>query len=1705
MNLAKAFEAQVARTPDAVAVVFGKEELTYAQVNARASRLAHRLAALGAGPEVLVALCMRRSADMLVTLLGILKTGAPYLPLDPAFPADRRALMFEDARPPLLLTHEGLAADMAASIAAADCTVLDLGEWPQGPDSYEAQPLNLGNELAYVLYTSGSTGRPKGVQVTHRGVLNILGSMQKDLRLRADDRIYSVTTLSFDIAVLELYWPLLAGASTVIAPREVASDPALLSQAMAEHGATVMQATPSTWRMLVEHGWTPPKGFLLLCGGEALASDLAEQLLQTLPYLVNLYGPTETTVWSTLAKVQLPKSGKLRVDIGRPIANTQVYVLGPQAQPVFVGVPGELHIAGDGVARGYLGRPELTAEKFVPNPFAQPGARMYATGDLVRWLPDGKLEYLGRIDQQVKIRGFRIELGEIEAALRKLPQVRDAAVVAREDRPGDKRLVAYAVAQQEGEELDANAVRDALGKMLPEYMLPSQLMLLGALPLTPNGKVDRRALPAPDAAAGDEHYVAPLTEVQEVLGRIWADVLKVERVGLKDNFFVLGGHSLLAVKLRSRVRSQLGVEMDLAQLFAHPVLEQFAQVVMQAGTSALPPIKGREKVGELLQDAPLSFAQARLWFLDRMDKQAGLAYHIPVGVQLSGPLDEAALKAALDRIVARHEVLRTHFAVVDGEPVQRIDRHATFPLAVHELGNVVDGHKWVREMARQEAGAAFDLATGPVVRGRLLKLGAQEHVLLITMHHIVSDGWSMDVLIREFSELYEAFSTAADDPLPALPVQYADYAVWQRRWLAGDVLQKQLDYWKAALQGVPELSGVPQDRPRPAAMDYMGGSVEFALDTALTQGIQALARRHETTVFNVVLAAWASLVGRLGGQDDIVIGTPVANRMRTEVEPLIGFFVNTLALRIDLSGQPGAGELIRRVHGVTLSAQSHQDIPFEQVIEAVNPTRSMAHTPLFQLLLAWQNNEQSELSMGPVQLQPLDAGSPVARFDLTLNLGERDGLIGGAMEYATSLFDRASIERQLAYLRKVLEGMVAQGSGQASAEAAEQALDVPVSRLPLLLGGEREQLVSVFAQAKTYEVERSMQAVFEAQVACTPDAIALSGDGQHLSYAQLNARANRIAHRLRDLGVGPETLVGLCTERSVDLVVGLIGILKSSGAYLPLDPVYPQDRLAYMLDDARPAAVVTQSAVAGALPRHGLPVVWVDEEQGAWPEHNPEPLGSADNLAYVIYTSGSTGKPKGSLTSHRNVLRLCKALEPWYGMQSDDVWTLFHSYAFDFSVWELWGALLYGGRAVVVPFAVSRSPEEFHRLLRDEGVTVLNQTPSAFQQLMAADLAQSEPLTALRTLFLGGEALDRQGLMPWFERYGYDTPRIFNAYGPTETTVFATGLRLQQACSSQASIGPSLLDLGACVLDVHCELTPPGVPGELHIAGDGVARGYLNRPALTAQKFVPDPFGKPGGRMYSTGDLARLLPDGQLEYLGRIDQQVKIRGFRIELGEIEVALRGLPQVGDAVVMAREDQPGDKCLVAYVVAAPQHEELGAKEMRQALSRSLPEYMVPAQVMWLQALPLTPNGKIDKKSLPVPESAESDTEYVAPRTQAETLLAGIWAEVLKVEQVGIHDNFFALGGHSLLAITLIERMRQAGVASDVRTLFASPTLAGMAASQADAGADDVVVPPNGIPQDATEITPQMLTLVRLDEAEIDAIVQAVPGGAANVQDI
>jgi amino acid adenylation domain-containing protein len=1931
---------------DAIALVAGDERLTYRELNEKANQLAHYLMQYGGGPEVLIGIFSERSIDMVVGILGILKAGSAYVPLDPNYPRERIRYILEDAKAPVIVTHSSIAAELPEFSGTR--ILLDT-DWPAISLLPNTNPMTSASpdNLAYVLFTSGSTGRPKGVAIEHRSAAAFIQWTLQSFTSQELAGVLFSTSMCFDLSVFEIFAPLSSGGCILLAENALYL-PTLPEKDM----VTLVNTVPSAMAELVRMGGIPDSVRTVNLAGEALSEALVESIYENTRVLrvYNLYGPTEDTTYSTYTLV--PRG--VPVTIGRPIANSQAYILDANLGPAPIGVPGELYLAGDGLARGYYGRPDLTNERFIRNPFSRdPGARMYRTGDMCRYLSTGVIEYLGRCDHQVKLRGFRIELGEIEAALDAHPGVHQSVVMAREDEPGNRRLVAYVVAASnyQGGRTDANqddrygeqvsqwamifdeAFRDGgdaadatfnisgwnssytgepippdemrvwvestaerirslgarriweigcgtglllfrvapscehyhgtdisqpaldfvqqqvhqseldlprisleckaahmfepiapgsfdavvlnsvaqyfpsldylttviegairalapggalflgdlrsfplmeafhasvqlfqaadstthdqfwarvqnstrqerellidpvffaalreripaisrvevqvkrgrahneltrfrydvvlhvgrqtacdtecrwldwrgdelssvrlgeilnesgpallgvsrvpnarlaaevaaiqllkagnapstvgevremlsgcrstgvepedlyelasrfgcsvevrpsdagsngcvdavfhrkpssaelsqsvevkfpsengllrawesyssnpqrqrtelelvpqlrqwLGEKLPEFMVPSAFVVLDAMPLSPNGKINRRALPAPELSRDSvEQFVAPRGPVEARLAEIWSDVLHLPQVSVHDNFFNLGGHSLLATQVVSRVRQSDGVELPLRCIFEWPTISELALKIeeMKAmGSVALPPIQRCRRDGSL----PLSFAQQRLWFLDQFDPGSPL-YNVPLAIRLTGTLHIESLQRALNEIIRRHEVLHTHYVVEHDLPVQVIVSDLKIDVPVKDLTGLPEDAQEpaVRRMAIENGRQAFSLQTGPVFRASILKLADEDHVLLLNSHHIANDGWSIWQFANELAPLYEAFLEGKPSPLPELPVQYADFAIWQQSWMKGDVLEKQLAYWKTELEGAPTTLELSTDFPRPAVLSSQGTTEKLVIPRALADRLIELSRREGATLFMTLLAAYQTLLYRYTRQEDIVVGSPIANRNRAEIEDLIGFFVNTLVMRTDLSGNPTFRQLLHQVREVALGAYSNQDLPFDKLVEALQPERELGRIPLFQVWFVLQNAPRASLQLKGLELRGMDVHNGTAKFDLGLFITEKPDGLYCSVEYSTDLFEAATIRRLLAHYRVLLESIISDPGGR-------------IGELQMLPPEEQRLLLAVWNDtSRSFASDRCIQELFELQVERTPEKTAVSFEGNSITYAELNQRSNQLAHKLRSLGVGPETLVGICVERSLDMLVAILGVLKAGGGYLPLDPAYPKGRRAFMLEDAQVPVLLTETGLLAEVPQHQGVTLCLDAD---WPsianepDTNPVPLNKPGNVAYVIYTSGSTGKPKGVMVTHANVTRLFTSTDHWFGFGPQDTWTLFHSFAFDFSVWEIWGALLYGGRLVVVPLVTARSPEQFHELLVQQQVTVLNQTPSAFRQLIVADQESCNwNRLALRYVVFGGEALEFKTLVPWIERHR-DKPVLINMYGITETTVHVTYHRIDARSVGEETVsivGVPIPDLQVYILDNQRQLVPVGVPGEMYVGGHGVAREYLRRPELTEQRFIADPFSPdPSARLYKTGDLSRFLPDGNLQYLGRIDHQVKIRGFRIELGEIETTLDSHPGVRQSVVMAREDVAGDKRLVAYVVPDPEYRGTDDTEPAETLS-------------------------------------------------------------------------------------------------------------------------------------------------------------------------
>jgi pristinamycin I synthase-3/4 len=2067
--------AHAAARPDAIAVVWGDTHVSYGALAAQARTIAAGLRARGVGAEDRVALVMQRSPALIATLLGVLAAGAVYVPVETAAPAARQQAVVNDAAAALVICSS----DAMAEWMGAGPNVVSLDAL-LATDTAPVVPIPAGHpdQLAYVMYTSGSTGVPKGVMVPHRAIARLVLATNY-VTLTASTRLGQGASAAFDAATFEIWGALLNGATLVGIPRETVLTPRTLAAHLAAEQISVLWLTASVFAEVAQQ---IPSAFAALdtviVGGEAVDARAVHAVVAAggPRHLLNGYGPTEATTFSVCHAEAEREAEQATIPIGRPIANTQVYLLDPEGAPVPPGVVGEIWIGGAGLARGYWRQPAATADRFRPDPFGAPGGRLYRTGDRGRYHADGRLAFLGRTDTQVKLRGHRIELGEVEAALRTHPHVAAAAVRCQRDASGSPRLIAYVVPdraavhataaaaarwpggapdrdtraverwqhlfdglydperasepledfsgwestytrqpipdaemrawvgqtvdrirslrprrvleigcgtgllllrlapecdaycgtdvsaraldsirrqlpglggladrvqllKQSADDLggfhdgsfdtvilnsvvqyfpsedylrrvlgqcrrivgsrgsifvgdvrnhdlhrawaasvelaragadvpvadlrervrariarerellvgpaffstltstlpgvvdahislkrggDANeltrfrydtvlrlgvddpsppadrvtrtfdwdatggfdAVRDVLARerpplaairdvpnarlaadvaaaarmsrpdapgtvatlraevancsgvepdhwwtlagalgyearvawrggesdgryhvvltrdgvepgavrqfiestiagsgdrgdslnvpapddavvvdlrgfltaRLPEYMVPSVFVELEALPLTANGKVDDRALPATGFARPplDAPYVAPRTETEERLAGIWASLLGIDRVGIDDDFFDLGGHSLLATQVVARAGHALACELPLQRFFAVPTIRAIAAAVDEARAAAPSPVRRAIPRVSRLRPLALSPAQERLWFLDQL-APADAFYNIPAALRVRGPLACAALHASLADAARRHETLRTGFRANAGEAHQAIAEPDALLLDVctvdlSALDPAVRDNE-SRRLVREQARRCFALDRPPLWRAQVVRLAHEDQIVAVTVHHIIADGWSVGVLFHDVVTAYRAFTNGLPAPIAELPLQYADYAAWQRDGLQGESYGRELQYWRDQLQGIAPLA-LPVDRPRPPIPSFRGGTCPVHVDAALTAALNDVSRRQGTTLFMTLLSAFAVLLARYSGQEDIAIGTPVAGRTRPELERLIGFFVNTLVLRMDLTGNPPFTTLLRRVRETAVEGYAHQDLPFEKLVAELRPLRDLSRNPLFQVMFALQTARAGALagmtfgSEAPLELVDIERGS--AKFDLELSLEEWSSGLHGYVEYSTDLFDHRTVERMVEHYVRLLRAIAAN-------------VHAPIAALPLTTEAERRRTLAANVGVPFCPSSTSIHARFESHADRSPDAVAIVLDDCQISYGELNGRAARLAARLQALGAAPEARVGLCAARSLDLIVGMLAILKTGAAYVPLDPDYPDARVTGIVEDAGIRMVVTDRSTAPRLNGLDLCVLCADDESARGEECHGVPV-EPDSAAYVIYTSGSTGRPKGVVVTHRNVARLLDGTAAWFEPRATDVWTLFHSFAFDFSVWEMWGALAHGGRLVIVPHDVRRSPDAFHDLLADEQVTVLNQTPSAFRQLMRTDESRAGSPLALRLVIFGGETLELSGLQPWVRRHGVAYPRLVNMYGITETTVHVTYCPVTAAdveIGWRHPVGGPIPDLRVYVLDALGEVAPVGVPGEIYVGGDGVARGYLNRPALTASRFVPDRFsGVPGARLYRTGDRARLCEDGGIDFFGRVDAQIKLRGHRIEPGEIETALRARADVDDAVVVLREDRPGDQRLVAYVVPSADAA-LDLPAVRDALKAALPSYMVPAAFVTLAALPLTPNGKCNRGALPPPAVVREPQDFAPPAPGIEEQLARIWKKVLNVEVVSRHDNFFDAGGHSLLLPRLLAEAR--GIV-DVRRLtivdlFEHPTIASLAARLAAQTAD------------------------------------------------
>lgn len=1645
---------QARRVPDKVALVCGDCILTYEDLDRRSHQLASYLRQQGIATEDCVGVCMDRSSDLAIALLGIMKSGGVYLPLDPGSPQSRLALMLSETRSSIVLTQPAYLKLFATTAVRALCleTAYKLGTVGDDLSKGEIQPLHA----AYVIYTSGSTGVPKGVVVSHRALLNHIQAVSSAYSLQENDRILQFASPHFDVSLEELLPAWAQGATVVMWQDTLAPEPGKFSAFVDRTGLSVLNLPSSYWHEwiveLARPGALHPSGLRLVVIGSEKASSarfvLWQRVVGEQVMLCHAYGLTETTITSL---VYTPAQSLLwdesrPLPVGRPLANMQAYVLDERLQPVAVGVPGELYIGGDGLARGYLHHAVMTAERFLPHPYSNvPGARLHRTGDRARYLPDGTFELLGRSDAQIKIRGFRIEPAEIEARLLQHPTVREAVVVAWEDTTGTPLLIAYIVVTRQAPAF-LEILRRHLQQALPPYMIPAFFVPLEKLPRSSTGKVDPRLLPAPQQQlAGLDTYIAPRTPMEEILAAIWSEVLHLERVGRLDHFFKLGGHSLQATQVVARLRETLQVELPVRAIYDAPTIASLATQLEKerqlATGDPVPAITPAERGKPL----PLSFAQQRLWFLDQLQSDNAF-YTLPGVLYLRGSLDVAALEKSLQQLIQRHEMLRTTFTTYAGEPVQCIAPHLSLSLPVIQLPGtegLSQREEMIDALAREEAQRPFNLVEGPLMRTLLLRLNPQEHALLLTFHHIIADGWSIEILLQETGALYTAYVRGQPLTLPVLPIHYADYALWQRKWLQGTILERQLDYWRQQLKNAPAMLALPTDRPRPAVQSYKGARYAFQLPNSLSQKLHILGREEGVTLFMALLAAFKTFLFRYSHQTDIVVGTPISGRVRRETEGVVGLFLNMLALRTQLDPDMTFRDLLRRVRDVALDAYMHQDIPFEKLVEELQPERSLSHSPFFQVMLVLQNTPGYSIDLPGLSLQTFGAESEAAKFDLTLGIRETSEGLRCAVEYSTDLFAQATIARMMRHFQTLLESCVTNPNCR-------------LADLSLLTAIEQQQLLTAWDSSQILPSGYCLHHLIEDWACTMPDVVALVYEEQQMTYAQLNQQANRLAHYLQRQGVGPESRVGLFMTRSLASIIGILGVLKAGGAYVPLDPALPQQRLALLLEEADLSGMLTQHDLQPQWTTHAAPfIVCLDSEWGdiaCYPGTNPVSEVQPTNLAYIIYTSGSTGRPNGVMVTHEGICHLAAAQAKRFNLTMGTRVSQWISFSFDASLSEIATAFQAGATLCLAAHDRLQTGEQLLAFLQQEAITMPHIPTPMFKLLPQVDLPYA------RTIIVGGEALPETLSAYWASGRSF-----FNAYGPTETTVCAT---VAECRADQApTIGQPLPDVQAYILDDSLHLLPVGVPGELYLGGPGVARGYLMNPMLTAERFLPHPFSSvPGMRLYRTGDLVRyrpadvsstlLHPTGlaaSIEFLGRTDDQVKLRGYRIELGEIETMLARHPAVRSATACVKQDANAIQRLVAYAVPEEWEESPSPNDLRHYLREHLPDYMIPADVLLLPELPRLSNGKIDRDSLPSPDwqwGANLENTFVAPHTPIEQALATIWSEVLGVKCVGVHDNFFLLGGDSIQIIQMSARAHQAHLHLTPRQVFQYQTIAELA---------------------------------------------------------
>ncbi|MBE7122189.1 non-ribosomal peptide synthetase [Bacillus cereus] len=1635
------FEERVKIAPDAIAIELEGSQITYRELNNRANQLGRFLKKCGIRSGTIIGVYMNRSIDLFISWLGVIKAGGAYLPIDPEYPEDRIQYMISDSGAKILLTQK----DWKHSLTKYHPSVIDLDDRLIDEESTEnISNTETSDSLAYIIYTSGSTGKPKGVAVSQKAIVRIV-CQTNYINITPSDIIAQISNASFDAITFEVWGALLNGAKLVIANQNIIFSPQDFADWLIKSRSTTMFITTALFNRMVQER---PDIFNslqnLLFGGEAVDPKwVRESLKHGAPKrLLHVYGPTENTTFTTWYLIQQVAEEATTIPIGSPISNTQIYVLDNCMQPVPIGVSGELYIGGDGLARGYWNRPELTKEKFVPNPFSEdPNSRLYKTGDLVRYLPDGNIEFLGRIDHQVKIRGFRIELGEIEEVLKQHEAIKEAVVIVREDIPGDKRLVGYVTSKDET--ISVSAIQEFLKEKMPKYMVPSAIVCMDILPLTPNGKIDKSVLPKPNQREVLSEYVPPRNEIEELLVNVWKEVLNIDQVGVYDNFFELGGHSLLAIQVISRLFKELQLNLSIDVMFKCTTVNDLAkELERKMKVEQMEPILKIEKV--FLNEADLlpSFSQQGLWFIDQFDPGSS-AYNIPFSFRFTGSLDLEVLKQSLSTIVKRHEVLRSVFTKSDGQPKLTIVPFNEVDFCIIDLKEVSKEKKETQAMKliQQEASKPFDLVKGPLFRFGVICLTDQEHLVYINIHHIVFDGWSLSVFMNELEVLYKAYLDSEPSILPELSIQYIDYAYWQRRWSEGKEFNKQLSYWKKQLSGeLPNLQ-LPTNRLCSKRQTASGANYKFKLSSTLSDQLKLWSRQEGITLNMTLLAAFKVLLFKYTGQKDLLVGTPIAGRNREEIEKLIGFFVNTLLIRTNLNGNPTFKEFLNQVRDVCLEAYSNQDVPFEKVVEELNPERHVRQSTFFEVMFIHQNMPVKYIDLPKLKVESIDIGKEVTKFDLTMITQEEEGFIVGEIVYDCELFDTYMIKRMAGHYQQLLELILENPFNK-------------VDTLSMVTEAEREQLVVEWNKTETeYPNDKCIHELFEEQVEKSPNSIAVEFESQTFTYQELNNCANQLAHFLREHGVKAETLVGICMEKSIDMVIGILGILKAGGYYLPLDPSHPKDRLKHMVEEADPKLIISQQSLSEKC-RHFYvgKVLCVNEKSiQLKKKSNLIKVTTPESLAYVYYTSGSTGKPKGIVNIHKGVVNYLSFLSNAYHISDSDIVLQLASFSWDAAIRDTLKPLTVGAKLVLISENDSKDPNIILSKIEDCKITcILSIIPARLKTLTST--YKNSNCNSVRLILVSGEMLTKQVVEHTYR--AFKNALISNQYGPTECTLTTSFFPIdpqKDFRKENISVGRPIDNMQIYLLDEYLQPVPVGVIGGIYIGGVGVTKGYLNQPELTASRFIQNPFDKKSDSyIYKTGDLACYLPDGNIELLGRSDRQVKIRGFRVELDELEGLLEKNPKIVTAIVVVKQDKNRDNLLICYIHS---HDctDITVSELHQYLSDFVPNYMIPSHFILIDSIPLTTNGKIDRRALPDvdPNKLKLKMNYVEPRGYTEQTLVKIWSQVLDIDLIGIYDNFFELGGHSLIATRVLSRICSTfNIELPLSILFEAPIIAELA---------------------------------------------------------